>query len=45
LSTVIATDDEFDTVTVADAAVREWGWYPIIRAKERTEALWVAVPK
>jgi hypothetical protein len=45
LSMVIAADEEFDTVTVALAAVRGLGWYPIIRAKARTEALWVAVSK
>jgi hypothetical protein len=45
LSMVIAADEEFDTVTVALADERELGWYPIIRASARTEALWVAVPK
>jgi hypothetical protein len=45
LSMVIAADEEFDTVTVAVAAVRELGWYPIIRARARTDALWVAVSK
>ena len=45
LGTTIAAPDELDTVTVADAAVRELGWYPIIRARARTDALWVAVSR
>jgi hypothetical protein len=45
LARVIAADEELDTVTVAVAAVRALGWYPIIRANARTDALWVAVSK